>query len=107
MAILYKTTLSKPEGVKFFPPSLENSSYYTSFQATLSNYINGDSDGGDINLMLFNSLSELTTYINSIALTAEQQAELDEWKTANNITITYELFDLTASGTAPPTPFGN
>ncbi len=103
MAILYKITVSKAAGIHFFPPSLEDSAYYDTFNAVLDNYQYSDMD--NITLMLFNNLTELTTYINSVVLTAGQQAELNEWKTANNITVAYEIFDLTTSETTPPTPF--
>jgi len=104
MAILYKTTFSKLAGISNFPPSLEGSSYFTTFQSALDNYT--VTDAGNTTFVLFNSLTDLTAYINSIALTAGQQADLLEWQTANNITISYELFDLSTSDTTPPAPFG-
>jgi hypothetical protein len=32
---------------------------------------------------------------------------MNEWKTANNITIEYSVLGLTATADTPPTPFGN
>ena len=104
MAILYKTTVSKAAEIHFFPPSLEGSAYYDTFNAELDNCQYADI--GNVNLLLFDNLTDLTTYVNSTALTAGQQAELLEWHTANNITIIYELFDLSTSSTPPPAPFG-
>lgn len=104
MAILYKTNFSKTAEMSNFPPSLVDSSYYPVFLSALANY--NVADSFNTSFILFDNLTDLTTYVNSIALTAGQQAELLEWQTANNITISYELFDLSASDTTPPAPFG-
>ena len=103
MAILYYMKVTNPTNANILPPSL--SEWYTT---TFTTAIAGAPSLPSINgttLQIFKDATALTAFISSIALSAEQQAALNEWKTANNITITYEIFDLTTSETTPPTPF--
>ena len=52
-------------------------------------------------------MSELTAFTNAVALSGANLAAMNEWKTANNITIEYSVLGLTATADTPPTPLGN
>ena len=104
MAILYYMKVTNPNNVALFPPSLEEGAWATTFTNAMSTAPSVMSANGTT-LQIFKDTTALTAYISSIALSGAQQAVLTEWKTANNITIAYEIFDLTTSETTPPTPF--
>ena len=104
MAILYYMKVNNPNNVNLFPPSLSEGDYATTLMNAVSMCPSVSSANGTT-LQIFKDIPALTTYISSIALSGAQQAALTEWKTANNITITYEIFDLTTSETTAPTPF--
>ena len=106
MAILYYMKVVNPNNVALYPPSISESAWATTFSTALYAYPTVSSTNGTT-LQIFKDNAALTAYTNAIALSGAQQAALTEWKTANNITITYELFDLTTSATTPPTVFGN
>ena len=107
MALLYYVNITNPNNVNPLPPSLREGSYNTKLTEALSDAPNfSDSDGSYV--QIFANQAALTAYGNAIAMTAEESAAMTEWKTANNITVSYEVFDLpTASGITIPTPFGN
>jgi len=107
MSLLYYVKVTNPNNVEPLPPSLREGSYNTKIIEALSNSPNfSNADGSYI--QIFANQTDLTAYGNSITMTAEESAAMTEWKTANNITISYEVFDLpTASGITIPTPFGN
>ena len=103
MAILYYMKVTNPNSVSLLPPSLSEW-YNTTFATALA----GAPSLTSINsttLQIFKDTASLTAYISFIELSGAQRTALNEWKTANNITITYEIFDLTTSETTPPTPF--
>ena len=103
MAILYYMKVTNPTNTSILPPSL--SDWYNT---TLTTALAGAPSLPSINgttLQIFKDATALTAFINSIELSGAQRTALNEWKTANNITITYEIFDLTTSETTPPTPF--
>lgn len=104
MAILYYMKVINPNNVTVLPPSLSEGAWATTFSNAISIAPSVVSANGTT-LQIFKDTAALTAYISSIALSGAQQAALTEWKTANNITITYEVFDLTTSETTPPTPF--
>jgi len=107
MALLYYVKVTNPNNVDVLPPSLREGPYNTKLMEALSNtprFV--DTDGSYV--QIFANQAAITAYGNSIAMTAAESAALVEYKTANNITISYEVFDLpTASGITIPTPFGN
>lgn len=107
MALLYYVKVTNPNNVDPLPPSLREGSYNTKLTEALSNAPNF-SDGKGSYVQIFADQTALTAYGNSIAMSAEESAALTEWKTANNITISYAVFEIpTASGITIPTPFGN
>ena len=103
MAILYYMKVTNPTNAVILPPSLTEW-YNTTFTTALAGAPSLTSVNGTT-LQIFKDDAALTAYISSIALSAEQRTALNEWKTANNITITYEIFNLATSETTPPTPF--
>ena len=104
MAILYYMKVTNPNNVALFPPSLSGGAWAATLSTALNSAPSVTSTNGTT-LQIFKDAAALTAYISSIVLSGAQQAELTEWKTANNITIAYEIFDLTTSETTPPTPF--
>ena len=107
MAILYYMKVVNPNNVALYPPSISESAWATTFSTALYAYPTVSSTNGTT-LQIFKDNAALTAYTNAIALSGAQQAALTEWKTANNITITYELFELNiASGITIPHVFGD
>ena len=106
MAILYYMKVVNPNNVNLLPPSLATGDYATTLTNALGVAPSISSTNGTT-LQIFHDTDALTAYISSVALSGAQQAALNEWKTANNITIAYQVFDLTTSETLAPTPYGN
>jgi hypothetical protein len=107
MALLYFVNITNPNDVDTLPPSLRNGSYGTKLTQALASTPSFSSKGGSY-VQLFADQAALTAYANTLVLTSEENTALTEWKTANSITISYEVFDLpTASGATVPTPYGN
>ena len=105
MAILYYVKVINPNNVDLFPPSL--ASYQSStLPEALVNIPKFVSENGST-VHLFSDMSALTTASNAVALSGANLAAMNEWKTANNITIEYSVLGLTATADTPPTPFGN
>ena len=104
MAILYYVKVINPNNVDLFPPSL--ASYQTALLEALVNTPKFVSDDGST-VHLFSDMSALTATTNAVALSGANLAAMNEWKTANNITIEYSVLGLTATADTPPTPFGN
>ena len=104
MAILYYMKVVNPNNVALLPPSISESAWATTFSTALDGYPTVSSSNGTT-LQIFKDTTDLTAYISSIALSGANLTAMTEWKTANNITIAYEIFDLTTSETTPPAPF--
>jgi hypothetical protein len=104
MAILYYVKVTNPNNVNLFPPSL--ASYQTTLLEALANAPKFVSENGS-SAHLFSNVSALTTTTNAITLSGANLTAMNEWKTANNITIEYSVLGLTATADTPPTPFGN
>ena len=104
MAILYYVKVTNPNNAKLFPPSL--ASYQTALLEALINKPKFVSEDGS-SVHLFSDMSALTATINTVTLTGANLTAMNEWKTANNITIEYSILGLTATADTPPTPFGN
>ena len=108
MALLYHVNVANPNNVDPFPPSLRNGPYDGILMAAISDVTVAQSSPNGSVYHIFENEASFTAHINSISLTAEQMTALNEWKTANNITITYELFELNiASGITVPHVFGD
>ena len=104
MALLYYVKVTNPEGAKLLPPSLEDTPYHAKLiEALVPPQFFSLGEGSYV--QIFENEADFTTYINSIAMTAEENAIMTEWKNFNNITISYQVFE-TSTITAP-TPFGN
>ena len=104
MAILYYVKVTNPNNVDLFPPSL------ASYQTTLVESLDSapgftSSDGSSVHL--FTNMTALTSVTSAVALSGANLTAMNEWKTANNITIEYSVLGLTATADTPPTPFGN
>ena len=104
MAILYYMKVTNPNNVNLFPPSLAD--YETTLRQTLAN-APGFTSNDDSSVHIFSDMSALTAFNNAVALSGANLAAMNEWKTANNITIEYSVLGLTATADTPPTPFGN
>ena len=109
MALLYHVNFTNPNNVDPFPPSLRDGAYSVTLNAAIGanvTVVEATSDGSVYHI--FENEAAFTTHINTISLTAEQMTALNEWKTANNITITYELFELNSSSSITiPHVFGD
>ena len=106
MAILYYTKVTNPNNVALFPPSLASGAHQTTVFAASANVAKFTSDNGST-VHIFSDMSELTAFTNAVALSGANLAAMNEWKTANNITIEYSVLGLTATADTPPTPLGN
>jgi len=108
MSLLYYVKVTNPNNVDPLPPSLRNGSYGTKLNQAKNNTPTFLSTTKGSYVQLFADQAALTAYANSLVLTSEENTALTEWKTANNITVSYEVFNLpTASDATVPTPFGN
>ena len=108
MALLYHVNVTNPNNVDPFPPSLREGSHRATLNAAISaiTVAKASLDGSVYHI--FENEAAFTAHINTISLTAEQMIVMNEWKTANNITISYELFELnSASGITIPHVFGD
>ena len=107
MAILYYVNVANPNQINTLPPALREGTYNTKLGAMLFSSPNFGNKLGSY-VQLFDDQAALTAYANEITPTEAEQAEIDAWKTANSITITYHVFELSsAGGITVPTPFGN
>ena len=104
MAILYYMKVTNPNNVALFPPALNEGVYDQTLKTALISVPRFGSDSGSV-LQIFADVAALTAFTNSIALSGANLAAMNEWKTANNITIEYSIFGLTATADTPPTPF--
>ncbi len=108
MALLYHINVTNPNNVDPLPPSLKYGTYDTILMAAIANVTVAHSSPNGSVYHIFENEAAFTAHINAISLTAEQMTALNEWKTANNITISYELFELnSASGITISHVFGD
>ena len=91
MKICYRVNISNPNSVSLFPPSLQT--YQNNLYTVVSTSTSYFEDQTQI-VQFFNGYDELTAYYNANKMTAEQEAVFTEWKTANSISITYEVFEI-------------
>lgn len=105
MALLYYVKFINPNNVKVLPPPLEGTSYHAKLLEALvpPSFF---ALGGGSYVQTFDNEAALTAYSNFIAMTAEQNELMTEWKNFNNITISYEVFE-TSSTIKAPAPYGN
>jgi hypothetical protein len=104
MALLYYVKVSgKPADVDLFPPSLEGWTTAKLFPNLKEQIYIAESDGSTA--VFFTNEAELNSFIDSIKLTSEQQAQFNEWKSAHNITVTYSVHELPASDITVSNPF--
>jgi|LakMenEpi03Aug12_release.lakeMendotaPanAssembly.Ray.scaffolds.fasta_scaffold3092121_1 hypothetical protein len=94
MALLYHVNVTNPNNEDLLPPSLLNGPYFSTLNAAISAITVAKEEPDGSVYHIFENAAAFTAHINTISLTAEQMTALNEWKTANNITITYELFEL-------------
>ena len=95
MALLYYISLSKPENVAPVPPSL-NEWYNNTLIPNLQKNPVTIGSSGSIELIFANQ-TDLNAFVNTIKLTTAQQAEFDEWKSAQGITISHTVHELPSS----------
>jgi hypothetical protein len=91
MALLYQVAVSNPNDVNLFPPALSDwqENVLAPFNTNTLHFT-----GGNSIVYLFSTVEELTAGVNSIKLTADQKAVFEEWKTANSITISVNVYQL-------------
>jgi hypothetical protein len=103
MAIMYYIRITNPNNVSLFPPSMSS---YSEQLMVKSNNVSTLSSPSNTILHIFANQTDLNAYITSISLTSSQSAALTEWKTTNNITFNYAVYELVDSaGITPPTPY--
>ena len=107
MAILYYVKVTNPNNVALFPPSLASGTTYdNTLTAALVN-TPGYSGANGSSVHLFDDMAALTAFTNAVTLSGANLTAMNEWKTANNITIEYSVLGLTSTEDTPPTPLGN
>ena len=107
MAILYYVKVTNPNNVALFPPSLSSGTTYDNTLTAALAYLPGFSSADGSSVHIFSDMSALTAFTTAVALSGANLAAMNEWKTANNITIEYSVLGLTATADTPPTPLGN
>lgn len=99
MAHLLHVHIVDDDGVGLVPDSLAESAWATNFNNTVNGAVTVYTPGTPCRLHFFSNIDSLNTFLAATAVPAEHTATFDAWKTANSITVTYELFDLASSAT--------
>lgn len=93
MAYLLHIHVTDAGNVGLVPDSLADSAWATSFNSANGTYPSFYGDN-KCNIILFENETELDEFFGATDVPAEHQATVDAWKTANNITVTYSLYDV-------------
>jgi len=96
MAYLLHVHVTDTGKVGLIPDSLAESAWATGFNNANNNYPTTIGDNG-CNLIFFANETELDEYFGATKVPAEHTATVDAWKTANSISVSYTLYDLSGS----------
>lgn len=103
MAILYAFTITNPNDVDIFPPSVMNSEWCNNLTLFVTNkrYITNpiESVFGNNNLydvFLFNDQSDYDSFVSTYKLTDPTLiADIETWKSIHNINYEHRIYNLT------------
>lgn len=99
MAYLLHVHTVDDGNVGLIPDSLADSAWATAWNAKSDALVSMTQNDGSCVVHFLADEDELTSYFATMKPSAEHQATVDAWKTANNITVTYTLYDLSGSAT--------
>ena len=99
MAYLLHVHVTDAGNVGLIPDSLADSAWATAWEAKSGELVSMDQTNGSCLVHFLADEDELNSYFATMRPPAEHQATVDAWKTANNITISYTLYDLSGSVT--------
>lgn len=99
MAYLLHVHVTDAGDVGLIPDSLAESAWATVHKNAVSNAVSMNSDLTGCTVFFFADETDLDTFFGATKVPAEHQATVDAWKTANSITVTYTLYDLSGSAT--------
>ena len=99
MAHLLHVHITDAGGVGLVPDSIAESAWATNFNNAVNRTVTVSNENTPCRLHFFSDTDSLNTFLAATAVPAEHQATVDAWKTANSITVSYELFDLSGSAT--------
>lgn len=98
MAYLLHVHITDAGEAGLIPDSLADSAWATGFTNATSSTASFGTPG-DCMVHFFTGETELNEFFGATKVPAEHQATVDAWKTANNITVSYTLYDLSGSAT--------
>jgi len=96
MAYLLHVHVTDAGKVGLVPDSLADSAWATGFNNANTNHPTSSGDNG-CSLVFFEDETALDEYFGATKVPAEHTATVDAWKTANSISVSYTLYDLSGS----------
>jgi hypothetical protein len=112
MAILYVFSVTDPNDVGPFPPSVMASSWNKSIQEHIVSHAAGNTeifsmtvldDSSNYVAFFFNDEDEFSSFMSSHTITdASLLADIDAWKIAHSITYDYKIYSITDTGASTP-----
>jgi hypothetical protein len=100
MAYLLHVHVTDASDVGLIPTSLADSAWATGFQAKLDETASMGAEGCTVHFL--EDDTELAAFFTTTAPTGSDATAVAAWKTENNITVTYALYDAPASSTSIP-----
>lgn len=97
MAYLLHVHVTDAGGVGLVPDSLAETAWATGFRNAHDAHLVLSSDANPCFVLWMENETELDEYFGATKVPAEHTATVDAWKTANSISVTYALYDLSGS----------
>ena len=97
MAYLLHVHVTDAGNVGLIPDSLADSAWATGFKSANSENPTLTSGTNGCSLAFFEDETALDAFFGATKVPAEHTATVDAWKTANNISVAYTVYDLSGS----------
>jgi hypothetical protein len=112
MAILYVFSVTDPNNVGAFPPSVSASSWFENILEYMVNHLPNESEifsmtltpiTGKFGAYFFNDEDEFNSFMAEYTLTdASLLADIEAWKVAHSITYDHKIYSITDTGASTP-----
>jgi hypothetical protein len=112
MAILYVFTVTDPNNVGPFPPSVVASAWHQNVEEYTSAHQPGDTGlfstvvtpiTAEFGAFFFNNTDELTAWMNEHTLTDSSFiADIEAWKVAHSVTYQHNIYNIVDTGESTP-----
>lgn len=97
MAYLLHVHVTDAGGVGLIPDSLADSAWATTHSNAVTNAVSMNSNANGCAVFFFENETQMDEFFGAIKAPAEHQATVDAWKTANSISVEYNVYDLSGS----------